>query len=82
MSGINGLDQEKLETITDLTLERRSNNVAPSQKTAWPRWARRGREKSTIALACAWVVEHQISKEYRGKYQNEPKTNTRPQAYR
>ncbi|KAI1623124.1 acyl-CoA-dependent ceramide synthase [Exophiala viscosa] len=61
MSGNNGLDQEKLETITDLTLERRSHNAAPSQKTAWPRWVRRGREKSSIALACAWVVEHQIS---------------------
>ncbi|RMZ80499.1 hypothetical protein DV737_g2946, partial [Chaetothyriales sp. CBS 132003] len=34
---------------------------APSQKTAFPRWPQQGTEKSSIALACTWIVLHQIS---------------------
>lgn len=62
MAGISGPDQEKLEQITQSTVDRRQHNDTPSQKTAWPRWESKGKEKSSIALACTWVVEHQISK--------------------
>ncbi|KIW76218.1 hypothetical protein Z517_10964 [Fonsecaea pedrosoi CBS 271.37] len=54
-------DQEKLEQISHLTMEHHQHSQSPSQKTAWPRWERKGKEKSTIACACTWVVDHQIS---------------------
>lgn len=52
-------DQEKLE-IQHKSPERRPHNDAPSQKTAMPRWPRRGKGKSTMAHVCSWIVEHQI----------------------
>ncbi|KAJ9494760.1 Sphingosine N-acyltransferase lag1 [Exophiala xenobiotica] len=61
MTGVHGADQEKLEKITEQTLDRRSHNETPSQKTAWPRWHRKGKQRSTTAVACSWVVDHQIS---------------------
>ncbi|EHY59147.1 Sphingosine N-acyltransferase lag1 [Exophiala dermatitidis] len=54
-------DQEKLERICQSTTNRRPHNETPSQKTAWPRWHERGKQKSSVALACAWVVDHQIA---------------------
>ena len=53
------MDQEK-QAVRSLEPEHRHND-APSQKTAIPRW-RRGKEKSTIALVCTWIVDRQISK--------------------
>lgn len=45
----------------DMAIEQhRAHNASPSQKTAMPRWRVKGKEKSTIALACTWVVDHQI----------------------
>ncbi|ETI23757.1 hypothetical protein G647_05563 [Cladophialophora carrionii CBS 160.54] len=55
------MDQEKLEPISATTPGLRQHNESPSQKTAWPRWERKGKERSTIARMCTWVVEHQIS---------------------
>lgn len=52
-------DQEKLQEVTRHS-ERRQHNDAPSQKTAMPRWPRRGKGKSTVSHICSWVVEHQI----------------------
>ena len=55
-------DQENfLQQDRVVTIESRSQNVSPSQKTAFPRWRHKGREKSSIILACTWVVDHQIS---------------------
>lgn len=54
-------DQEKLETITHPTIEPRQHNESPSQKASWPRWERKGKEKSSIARLCTWIVDHQIS---------------------
>ncbi|EXJ81157.1 hypothetical protein A1O3_07447 [Capronia epimyces CBS 606.96] len=53
-------DQEKLERISQPASNRRPHNDAPSQKTAWPRWHKRGKEKSSLALAGTWAVDHQI----------------------
>lgn len=55
------MDQEKLVTGSVMAIEHRQHNVSPSQKTAMPRWRGKGKEKSTIAHACTWVVDHQIS---------------------
>ena len=41
--------------------EHHRSNTSPSQKTAMPRWRGKGREKSTVELACTWIVDHQIS---------------------
>ncbi|KAL6243231.1 Sphingosine N-acyltransferase lag1 [Rhinocladiella similis] len=60
MTRVQGPDREKLEEIRRKSPERRSHNEAPSQKMAWPRWERKGKEKSSVALACSWVVDHQI----------------------
>jgi len=56
-----GHDQEKLEMAT--TVEHRPHRGSPSQKTALPRWRIKGKEKSSVALACTWVVDHQIGRE-------------------
>ena len=56
-------DQEKLSPIAS-TQEHRQHNASPSQKTAMPRWRSKGKEKSTMQLACTWVVEHQIGMSY------------------
>jgi hypothetical protein len=53
-----GLDQEK-QTMSYHQTEHRQHD-GPSQKTALPRWRNKGKEKSTIALACTWIVDHQI----------------------
>ncbi len=53
-----GLDQEK-QTLPPHAEHRQ--HEGPSQKTALPRWRNRGKEKSSIALVCTWVVDHQIS---------------------
>lgn len=55
------MDQEKSAIASGMAMEHRSHNTSPSQKTAIPRWRAKGKEKSTIALACTWVVDHQIS---------------------
>jgi hypothetical protein len=55
------MDQEKFGTSGDMAIEHRPHNASPSQKTAMPRWRGKGKEKSTIAHACTWVVDHQIS---------------------
>jgi hypothetical protein len=55
------MDQVKSGTSGAMAVEPRSHNASPSQKTAMPRWRRKGKEKSTIAHACTWVVDHQIS---------------------
>lgn len=55
-------DQEKLDRIAHLSAEHRQHNVSPSQKRALLRWQQKGKEKSSIALACTWVVDHQIGK--------------------
>lgn len=57
---VNGtrFDQEKLRIQAHL--EQRQHSDSPSQKTAMPRWRPKGKEKSSIALACMWIVEHQI----------------------
>lgn len=52
-------DQEKLQRVPK-SPERRPHYDAPSQKTAMPRWPRRGKEKNSVALTCSWIVEHQI----------------------
>ena len=54
------MDSEKLQPVFPAHLERQHND-SPSQKTAMPRWRSRGKEKSSIALACTWIVNHQIS---------------------
>src|SRR5271168_1224159 len=55
------MDQEKLVTDNVMDQKHRPHNASPSQKTAMPRWRGKGKEKSTIAHACTWVVDHQIS---------------------
>ena len=55
------MDQEKLVTGNVMAIEHRPHNASPSQKTAMPRWRGKGKEKSIIAHACTWVVDHQIS---------------------
>ena len=56
------LDQEKHEILLS---EHRQHNVSPSQKTAMPRWRSKGKEKSSIALMCTWIVDHQIGMPFR-----------------
>src|SRR5436305_9693176 len=55
------MDQEKLAMSSVVAGEHRPHNASPSQKTAMPRWRGKGKEKSTIARACTWIVDHQIS---------------------
>jgi hypothetical protein len=50
-------DQEKHEILLH---EHRQHNESPSQKTMIPRWRSKGKEKSSIALLCTWIVDHQI----------------------
>lgn len=56
----NGIDQEKLQS-SPAVIERRQHNDMPFQKMAMPRWNAKGKEKSSLQLACTWVVDHQIS---------------------
>lgn len=51
-------DQEKQTMMTAPTEPRQ--HEGPSQKTALPRWKNRGKEESSVALACTWIVDHQI----------------------
>ena len=53
------IDQEKLAHGA-LAHDHRTHNVSPSQKTAMPRWRNKGKERSSLELACTWVVDHQI----------------------
>ncbi|KEF60460.1 uncharacterized protein A1O9_02021 [Exophiala aquamarina CBS 119918] len=53
-------DQEKLERVAHPQTDHRQHNVSP-QKRALLRWQQKGKEKSSIALACTWVVDHQIT---------------------
>lgn len=55
-----GTDRESLGAVP-ASHEPKPHNDSPSQKTAMPRWRTRGHEKSSIALACGWIVDHQIS---------------------
>jgi hypothetical protein len=55
------MDQEKLSMSGGMAVEHRPHNASPSQKTAMPRWRGKGTEKGTIAHACTWAVDHQIS---------------------
>lgn len=53
-------DQEKLNRTAHVSTEHRQHNVSPSQKRTFLRWPQKGKEKSSVALACTWVVDHQI----------------------
>ncbi|KAJ9604034.1 Sphingosine N-acyltransferase lag1 [Cladophialophora chaetospira] len=53
-------DQEKMAQSSHTIPVHRQHKDSPSQKTAWPRWERKGKEKSTIARVCTWIVDHQI----------------------
>lgn len=53
-------DQEK-QQMSQLVKEHRTHD-GPLQKIAFPRWRLRGKKRSTLALMCAWVVDHQISR--------------------
>lgn len=59
LRGRRTMDQEKMDR-RPVSHDSRSRNDAPSQKTAVPRWRFKGKETSSIDLACTWVVEHQI----------------------
>ncbi|RMZ91221.1 hypothetical protein DV736_g1516, partial [Chaetothyriales sp. CBS 134916] len=52
-------DQEQQQYLAHIPEARQHD--APSQKTAFPRWRQQGTERSSIALACTWIVLHQIS---------------------
>ncbi|KAK5076745.1 Sphingosine N-acyltransferase lag1 [Lithohypha guttulata] len=55
-------DRENLSVAQ--VIPHRQHNESPSQKTAmprWPRWRPKGSETSSVARACRWVVDRQIS---------------------
>ncbi|KIV91354.1 hypothetical protein PV10_05900 [Exophiala mesophila] len=57
----NLIDQEKVQQPPVQMVEHRQHAQSPSQKTVLPRWHKKGKERSTIALICSWMVDHQIS---------------------
>lgn len=54
------VDQEQLKKAPTHR-EHWHSKESPSQKTFMPRWHAKGKEKSSVALACTWIVDHQIS---------------------
>ena len=63
MDGNGMVDQEKTAQLHHNTPALHQHNESPSQKATWPRWDRKGKERSTIARMCTWVVDHQIGKD-------------------